>query len=113
MLARDFTLGDRTFLNVVQRFSRSAIEDENQSGLRGHRESRDGGSVALYVEENRRRFQIVVPDIVMDGLKIPFQLTGLGVESDQTVAEQVCLLAIRTIEVVGWGAVRQINQSQL
>src|SRR5262249_21641835 len=40
-------------------------------------------------EENRRRWDVVVPDVVVHGLVAPNELTGVGVQRDDGVAPQI------------------------
>src|SRR5207249_3237674 len=89
-----------------------AIENENKSTLRGQSKSGDPGAVPDHLEKNWSRFQVVVPDVVMNGLEIPFQFAGLRVERDQTVTVKIGAFAVGTMEIVGRRTMRQIDKTR-
>src|SRR5207248_5344051 len=111
MLAWYFALRYRTFLNIVERLTRPAIKNENQPRLGSNRNRWDLCLITSNFKKNWRRFRIVIPDIVVDGLEIPFQFTCGGVERHQTIPEKIGAFPIGSIELVGRRAIRQIDNS--
>jgi hypothetical protein len=78
LFAGHVALWNRAFLDAEDWLASVAIQDKKLAGLGSDANGRDGLTGALDVEKNRRRSDIVVPQIVMHGLKAPDELTGLG-----------------------------------
>src|SRR5262249_47605518 len=78
-----------------------SIENEYEPQFSGLNERRNFLSFDRDIQENGRRRQVHVPDIVMDRLKVPLELPGRRLERDDRVAEEVITLAIETVVVAG------------
>ena len=50
-----------------------------------------------HFDQNRLGGKIVVPQVVVHGLKVPQPLTAGGIERDQRIAEQVRPLAVAAV----------------
>ena len=59
------------FFHTENWFAGLSIQDEQVTGLRTHRDRRNGTAVAMHVIQQRHRGYIVIPKIVMHGLEIP------------------------------------------
>ena len=68
-----------------------------------------GRAVALEGHEHGRRGEVVVPEIVVDGLEVPDAPSARGVERDHRIAEQIRARAVAAVEV---GARRGDGQEQ-
>ena len=56
-------------------------------------------AITLDRHQVRRRGKIAIPDVVVDRLKMPHALAGVGLQREQRVGEQVVALAIRAVEI--------------
>src|SRR5580704_3509111 len=55
-----------------------AIEDEKMRGLGADADGGNSLAVFMDIEQNGRRGDVVIPQVVMDGLEIPDALTRIG-----------------------------------
>ena len=113
LLARHAALRHRPFFDAEDRLAGDAIEDEHQRHLRHHRDRGHRLAVALDVDQRRRRRHVVVPDVVMHQLLVPFQLAGRRVERDDGVAVQVRALAIAAVVVGRRRTDRRVDDAAL
>src|SRR5204863_2271881 len=60
---------------------------------------RDRLAVLHDVSEHRGRGVVVIPDPMMDVLKMPFPLSGLQIDADETLGEQVVAWPVAAVEV--------------
>ena len=107
---RSFTVDvarrDLAFLDRKERLARQPIEQEEMARLRP---DGDGGPV-LPRKEQRRRRDVVVPEVVVHGLEVPHDLAGGGAQDD----DRVVVAAFRRLqrrsqpaEVIRAGAARR------
>ena len=71
------------------RLARHAIEGVNPALFRRHADRLDRFSVDSDVHQNAGRGEVPIPDVVMDGLKLPVALAGVQVEAHDAVGEEV------------------------
>ena len=90
---------DRPLFDAEDGLAGDAIEDEQQALLGINRHRRNRPAVALDVDERRRRVQVVVPVVVMRGLKKPLQLARRRIEREQRRAVQIRAQPIAAIEI--------------
>src|SRR6185437_3111905 len=76
-----------------------AIEDEHQAGFADGYERGNFLAVFIDFDKSRSGRQIVVPEVVVDGLEIPLQLSGVGVDGDDGIAEEIIAGTIATIVI--------------
>src|SRR5260370_42218338 len=62
----------------------------------------------FYSEQLRRYREIVVPQIVMDGLEVPQALARARIQRQQRIAKQVVPFAVASVEIVARGPQREI-----
>jgi hypothetical protein len=67
--------------------------------LGGLRDGINAFAVALQGDEARRRGEIPVPDVVLDGLEMPDSLARVGVEREERVGEQVVPGPVRPVKI--------------
>ena len=108
-LARHIALRDRALLDGNERRSRLAIEDEEMAGLGGDTHGGNGPAVLAPVEQDRRRRDVVVPEIVMDGLEMPDARPGVRTQRHDRVRKQVVAEPLAA-EVVVAGAARSARR---
>ena len=103
----------RPLVDRQHRFSRFAIEIERDAvGTHGrHHLARTTGDVR--VVEDERRADVVLPDIVMHELVVPADLSGLQIERDDRVVEQVVAGADFAAPLRHGIAGFQIHQSEI
>ena len=87
-------------LDRPQRLAGQALEHVEESGLAGLRHDVDGAPVVADGQQLGRGREVVVPEIVVDGLEVPEPLARSRVEREQAVAEQVVAGAIAAVEIV-------------
>ena len=106
----DDALRHPTFFNREERRTGLAMENEEMSHLRRDDDGRYRLPIARDVHEDGLRRNVVVPQIVMDDLKMPDHLAGRRSECD----DRVCILVYAETfpaEVVGtWAAGRHENE---
>ena len=88
-LAGHVALLDRPLFDRPDRLSGHAIEDEEERLLGRLRQRLDRLAVDGDVREDRRARDVVVPDPVVHRLIVPLPLTGLQIDRDDALAEQV------------------------
>src|SRR5690606_5808849 len=99
-LARYVARGHHAFDDWEQRLARGALEQEHMSRLRADGDCRDARtSFALEWEQQRRRSNVIVPEVVMHGLEMPHDLTARSVQRDNRIRVLVAALA-QAAEVV-------------
>src|SRR5436309_3053039 len=99
LLAWNAALRHGPFLEAEYRLPCRPIENEQQPHLRDLGDGRNGAAVALHIDQRGRGGQIVVPQVVMNELLIPLQLSCCGVERDERVSIQVRAFAIAAVIV--------------
>ena len=51
------------------------------------------------IEQDRRGGQVHIPEVVMHGLEIPFELAGRCIECNDGIAEEIISFAVETVVV--------------
>ena len=92
--------GTRAFFDGPDRLSGHAIEDEDQAHLGRHDDRGDLLARDLDVDKGRGRGEIVVPESVVDRLKMPDALAGHRIQADDRFREEVVTLAVPAVVVV-------------
>ena len=101
LLAGDFTRRHWPLLYAKDGGAVPAIENKKQPVLTQDRDRGNLHSSFLDVDQNRSRFQVVVKEVVVHGLEVPHQFAGVGIQRDDSVAEEILPLPIRSMEIVG------------
>ena len=86
-LAQDVALGHRTLFDSENRPASLTIQDVEVARLRCESKRRNPASVLHDVEQSGRRWWIVIPQIVMDRLEVPFILSSLNIDRHDRVSE--------------------------
>ena len=98
---RRVTGGNGFFLNRQNWFAGGAIQYEKKALFRVLYHGRNFLAVACSnVSEHRRRIKVPVINVVMGGLEIPFQLSRLCIDSDETCGVKIIAGTRRTIILV-------------
>src|SRR5581483_11086711 len=87
------------FVNRKERLARVAIEEIEVSLLRNLGESFDSFAVFMQRVQRRRRRKIAIPDVVVDTLKVPQQLSRRGIEREYAVGVKIVADAVAAVEV--------------
>ena len=90
----DLLLRDRP-----DRLAGDAVEDIEHTHLAGVRDRLDRLAVDSDVHQQRRRRHVIVPDLVMDELEVPFRLAGVEIDGHQAVAVETGAGALAAIEI--------------
>src|SRR5271165_3773159 len=80
-------------------FAIAPVEYEHQPSLSDYGDRRNLFSFLHDVDQHWRGFQIVIPRVVMNRLKIPGQFSGVGMERNQRVAEKIFSLSVSGVKV--------------
>ncbi len=88
-----------TFLDRKQGLARFPVEQENEAGLGDLCHGVDKAAVPFHLEQTGRRGQVAVPDVMLDGLKMPDALTCFGFQRKQRVGEKVVAGAVGSVKV--------------
>src|SRR5262245_6839148 len=105
--------GNGTFLNRPDRLPCYAIKYENESFFRNLRDSFNVFAVDRDVAENGRSRQIVVPEVVMNSLKMPDSLARLSLDANEAVAEKIIAEAMTAVHVACRRRQGQVDVAQL
>src|SRR5690242_19040547 len=92
--------GDGPLFNRPERFARRSFEYVKKTCLTSLSYYVHRLAVMLNGYQLRRRIQIVIPEVVMDILKMPDAFDGPCVQREQTIAEKVIAQAVPTVEVI-------------
>ncbi len=86
-------------LEGKQRLSVGAIEEKDEAlfGRLGH--GLDSLSFAVHGHQHWRRGKIAIPNVVPHSLKMPEALSGLCLQRDQAVGEQIVTDAVSSIKI--------------
>ena len=82
----------RLFKELVERFSRDAVEHIHEVKFPGLKHGRNRTTVDLHVHQDRRRRHVPVRRVVVHELMEPLQFAGLRVQCDQRIAVQIAAL---------------------
>ena len=89
-----------------------AIEHEGKRLLRQLHDGPDPTAVDCDVRQNRRGWQIVVPQIVMHELVVPHAFARLALDADQRVRKQIVARPMPAVHVAGRTRERQIRVAE-
>src|SRR6266567_145670 len=82
-----------------KRLTREAVEQVDESLLRGLCNRVNRMAAALDGEQHRRRRKIAVPNVVVNSLKMPEALAGARIDGDKAIGKQVVANAVRAIKI--------------
>src|SRR5262249_20775964 len=102
LLAGNYSLRNRTLLDGKERLAGEPVQYEDETRFGDLRHCGDVHTVPADGDQIGLSGKIPVPQVMMDGLKVPNPFTGGGVQRQHTIAEQVVALAIAAIGVSGW-----------
>ena len=91
-------------LHGEHRLSRLPLEQEQETGLGDLRDRIHVLAAATNPNQVRRSREVVVPEIVMDRLEVPRSASGLRIESDDGVREEVLPESVAAVVVGSGGA---------
>ena len=111
VLVRQFALRHRALFDVEDRLAGDAVEREHQAGLVDDDDCGNGRTVPLQIDEQRRRLRVVVPDVVMNELKVPQVLAGVRVHRDHRRGEEVVAGTIDADAIVVRRAERHVENA--
>lgn len=106
-------LRHRALLHRPDRLAGRAVEQEHVAVGADGREALAHLAVDFGVVKNERRAEIGFPDVVMDDLVMPFQLTGLDVERDDGVGKEIVACAQLAAELRNGIADAEVCEAQL
>src|SRR4051794_17047615 len=86
-----------SLLDAVDRLAGDPIEHEVMSHLGPVDDDLAPNAVDHDVEKRRGRYVVVVPNVMMHRLEVPAPLSGLGVQGEETVGEEVRSASGRSI----------------
>src|SRR5205823_11731839 len=104
---------DRPFDDLEQRLTGSALKQESKAGLGNLRDRVHRFALAEDGHQRWLRRNIVIPEIVMNGLKVPDPLAGKRLHGHQRIAEKARTLAVPSVIIVGRRSQRQKRNSPL
>src|SRR5260370_35430459 len=96
-----------------ERLTVGAIEDVDETLFCGLGNGVDLFAATLYGEENGRSRKVAVPKIVVDALKMPDSFTGLRIQGEQAICEEIVTDTIGAVEIECGGAGRSVENSAL
>ena len=105
--------GNRTLFDAKYRLAGDAIQNKHPARFAHRRERRNLLPVFHDIHQPGRGRQIIIPKIVMDHLEVPFVLSGVGVDSDDRIAEQVRARAIAAVVIRRSRAEGDVNDAAL
>ncbi len=108
-LARHVARRDRALLHREERTTGLAVEHEDEARLGSLGHGVDGAALVHDTNQDGRRGQVVVPQVVVHGLEVPDALAGLRVEGHDGVRVQVRPGSVAAVEVRARGAHGQEN----
>ena len=95
------------------RFAGDTIQNVHIADLAGLREERNLLSLDCDVEQYGSRRQIEVPLVVVHSLEIPLQLSGLCLERDDRISEEIVSFAVAAVVVAGRTAKHGVEKTAL
>src|SRR5439155_11915641 len=104
---------DRAFFNREQRLACFAVKPEDMPDLCSDGHGWDIAAVALHCDEHRLRSYVVVPQVVMNHLKVPNYPSGRSAQRNYRVCVFVVTFTLAAVEVRAWAASRNEDQAAL
>ena len=101
------------FLDGVNRHAADTIQNEQQAVLGADGDRRHGLVADARVEQQRWRLQVVVPNVVVNRLKVPEVAAGARISRDDRRAEQVVADAIAAVAIERRRAERHVQNAAL
>ena len=105
--------GTGALFNRPQRFTRDAIKDVKETVLRSQCDDVDHLAVMLHRRKLGRRVGIVVPNIVVNRLKVPKIFSGSRIQSKQAIGEKAVTRTVAAIQFVLGRCSREIYDAAL
>src|SRR3984885_1229607 len=99
VFARDGALRYRALFDAEDRLAVAPVQDEHQARLADECYRWNLLAVVANVDHHRRRFQIIVVDVVMDRLEVPGKLARIRVKNDQCVAKETIAGTIAAVKI--------------
>ena len=90
-------------------FAAGAVEHEDKALFGNLCEGLDAFAVDSNVREGGRGWRVVIPDVVMGGLKVPDAFAGFGIEADDACTEEIVAGAVAAIVVIGRSAEGEVD----
>src|SRR6185295_6398406 len=78
LLAVDVAGRNPALLDSEDGLAVGAIQNKQVAALGPGGDGGNGAAVAVNVEQDRRRRDVVIPEVVVDGLEMPYALAGIG-----------------------------------
>ena len=92
-------LAGSTNFSAQQELSVGAVEDIEEPVAIGVQQEFAGFSSILRVDQHRRLGRIPVVDIVRRELIVPFQLSGIGIQSQNAIGEEIIAGTVAVVRV--------------
>ena len=70
-------------------------------------------AVDSHIDKVRCRCIVIIPETVVDHLKVPNTRSGFDIEGDQTLGKKIIAKTVTTIIVIGRRSGRQVDISEL
>ena len=112
LLTGDVTLRNSDLIYGPYRRTCAAIKHKCQSLLGDLRNRGNLSALHRDIEKNGRRRRVVIPDRMMNGLKMPDPLTGRGVEAHQALSVEVVAESVAAVIVAGRRLDRKVNVAE-
>ena len=103
---------DRPFLDRPDRCAGDAIEHVGKGLFRELNDRLDWPAANVDIHEDRVRGHVVIPDIVVNELPVPDDLSCFDVDAHQRIRKQVGARTIASVHVVGGRLNREIDITQ-
>ena len=113
LLTGRFRLRHRPIFDRPHGLPGDAVEHEGERLLRQLHDRSDSPAIDGDVRQNRRRGQVVVPQVVTHELVVPHALAGLALDADERVREQVVAGTMSAVHVARRAGERQIRVAEL
>src|ERR1051325_2523961 len=81
--AGNITSGDWSLFDSKDWLPIPAIQDKHSSRFSNNRNRRDCLAILFNIDQDRGGFKIIIPGIMVNGLKVPNQFSSVRVECDQ------------------------------
>src|SRR5205085_495252 len=114
VFARNIALRYRSLFNTKYWLTGNAIENEHVAAFRNCGNGRNLLSIDGNIDECGRRRHVVIPQVVMRQLEIPFHFPGNSIERDYRTAEEIVPRSVSAIVIVRTGRiVASVNSAPL
>src|SRR5690606_8317320 len=111
LFVRHITGGHRPLFDGPKRLTRYPVEYKKESMLGSNRYRIDFFAAVVYRNELRRCRKVIIPDVVMNRLKMPKPFAGTGIQCEDAISKQITAGAVCAIVVVGRRPQRKIGDT--